>query len=61
MTAKIESLDQKDTATPGAGRWAFLALLAGNISLSIGALLVRLADTGPTASAISPRNAAGTG
>lgn len=36
---------------PAPGRWAFAALLAGNISLSIGAMLVRLADTGPTASA----------
>lgn len=51
MTAKIESLDAKDAAVPNAGRWAFLALLAGNIALSVGALLVRLADTGPTASA----------
>ncbi len=51
MTAKIESLDQDQSAATHAGRWAFLALLAGNISLSIGALLVRLADTGPTASA----------
>ena len=33
------------------GRWAFAALLAGNVALSIGAMLVRLADTGPTASA----------
>ncbi|KQZ66015.1 permease [Sphingopyxis sp. Root1497] len=38
-------------AATGAGRWAFAALLAGNIALSIGAMLVRLADTGPTASA----------
>lgn len=51
MTAKIESLAQKDGAVRRAGRWAFLALLAGNIALSLGALLVRLADTGPTASA----------
>lgn len=51
VTAKIESLDQDQSAATRAGRWAFLALLAGNISLSIGALLVRLADTGPTASA----------
>lgn len=51
MTAKIESLDEKGGAAPAVGRWAFLALLAGNISLSVGALLVRLADTGPTASA----------
>ena len=51
MTAKIDHLDETSRAAPLAGRWAFLALLAGNISLSIGAMLVRLADTGPTASA----------
>jgi drug/metabolite transporter (DMT)-like permease len=51
MTAKIVSLEEKDGGTPVVGRWAFVALLAGNIALSIGALLVRLADTGPTASA----------
>ncbi len=51
MTAKIDHLDETPRAVPLAGRWAFLALLAGNISLSIGAMLVRLADTGPTASA----------
>lgn len=51
MTAKIESVDDTGPLVRVAGRWAFLALLAGNISLSIGALLVRLADTGPTASA----------
>ncbi|KTE18639.1 permease [Sphingopyxis sp. H050] len=51
MTAKIESLDESKVTAPQAGRWAFLALLAGNVSLSIGAMLVRLADTGPTASA----------
>lgn len=33
------------------GRWAFAALLGGNIALSLGALFVRVADTGPTASA----------
>ena len=38
-------------AATRAGRWAFAALLAGNVALSIGAMLVRLADTGPTASA----------
>lgn len=32
------------------GRWAFAALLAGNVALSLGAMLVRLADTGPVAS-----------
>ncbi|MBN8844719.1 MAG: DMT family transporter [Sphingomonadales bacterium] len=51
MTAKIESVDEAATVGVRPGRWAFLALLAGNISLSIGAMLVRLADTGPTASA----------
>ncbi|WP_428631496.1 DMT family transporter [Sphingopyxis sp.] len=51
MTAKIESLDGKQGTAPVTGRWAFVALLAGNVSLSIGAMLVRLADTGPTASA----------
>lgn len=51
MTAKIESLDESKVTAPQAGRWAFVALLAGNVSLSIGAMLVRLADTGPTASA----------
>jgi len=42
-------------AAPGAGnadgRWAFAALIGGNIALSLGAMLVRMADTGPTASA----------
>lgn len=34
------------------GRWAFAALLAGNIALSLGAMFVRLADdVGPNASA----------
>src|SRR3990167_8993881 len=49
MTAKIESIDSESTAR--AGRWAFAALLGGNIALSLGAMLVRMADTGPTASA----------
>jgi len=35
----------------GANRWAFAALIGGNVALSLGAMLVRLADTGPTASA----------
>ncbi|HMO76544.1 MAG TPA: DMT family transporter [Sphingopyxis sp.] len=34
-----------------AGRWAFAALLGGNLALAFGALLVRYADTGPVASA----------
>lgn len=32
-------------------RWAFAALIAGNAALALGALLVRLADTGPVAAA----------
>lgn len=51
MTAKKEGIDDARAAPAGAGRWAFAALLAGNIALSLGATLVRLADTGPTASA----------
>ncbi len=41
----------EDSAANQPSRWAFAALLAGNMALSIGAMLVRLADTGPTASA----------
>ncbi|WP_422059453.1 DMT family transporter [Sphingopyxis sp.] len=51
MTVKTERIDEREAAGTEPGRWAFVALLAGNISLSIGAMLVRLADTGPTASA----------
>jgi drug/metabolite transporter (DMT)-like permease len=51
MTAKIERLDAETGKGVASTRWAFLALLGGNIALSIGAMLVRLADTGPTASA----------
>lgn len=51
MTAKIERLDAETRKGVASTRWAFLALLGGNIALSIGAMLVRLADTGPTASA----------
>ena len=50
MTAKKDGLaDGQDHAR--AGRWAFAALIGGNIALSLGPLLVRLADTGPVASA----------
>ncbi|HWT44001.1 MAG TPA: DMT family transporter, partial [Sphingopyxis sp.] len=49
MTAKMDNIDSESAA--GAGRWAFAALLGGNIALSLGAMLVRMADTGPTASA----------
>ncbi len=38
-----------DTALP-APRWAFLALVLGNLTIAFGPLLVRYADTGPVAS-----------
>lgn len=45
-------MDRIDEAAGNAsGRWAFAALIGGNVALSLGAMLVRLADTGPTASA----------
>lgn len=49
MTAKNDGTGGMEAAT-NRGRWAFAALLGGNIVLSLGALLVRLADTGPVAS-----------
>jgi drug/metabolite transporter (DMT)-like permease len=49
MTAKMDRIDEG--IGHGAGRWAFAALIGGNVALSLGAMLVRLADTGPTASA----------
>ncbi|WP_447765704.1 DMT family transporter [Sphingopyxis panaciterrae] len=51
MTAKNEDIDAAAGAGTVASRWAFAALLGGNIALSLGAMLVRLADTGPVASA----------
>lgn len=51
MTAKIEGIVGANDAPLRAGRWGFAALLFGNIALSLGAMLVRLADTGPVASA----------
>lgn len=47
----MDSIDETETAGTGASRWAFAALIGGNIALSLGAMLVRMADTGPTASA----------
>ncbi len=47
----MDSIDAAPDAGTAAGRWAFAALLGGNIALSLGAMLVRMADTGPTASA----------
>ena len=50
MTAKKDGL--AEMADPvRAGHWAFVALLGGNIALSLGPMLVRMADTGPVASA----------
>lgn len=51
MTAKKDGIDDLRAPAIGAGRLAFAALVAGNVALSLGAMLVRLADTGPTASA----------
>ncbi|MDZ3832127.1 MAG: DMT family transporter [Sphingopyxis sp.] len=42
---------ENGAAPPKGGRLAFAALLGGNIALSLGAMLVRLADTGPVATA----------
>ena len=50
----MDSIDSESAAGAGAGRWAFAALLGGNIALSLGAMLVRMAEAdgvGPTASA----------
>lgn len=49
MTAKIESLDDAAGTGVQTGRWAFAALLGGNLSLSLTAMVVRFADTGPMA------------
>ncbi|MEI4506234.1 DMT family transporter [Sphingopyxis sp. CCNWLW253] len=54
MTAKMDSIDAAPDAGNRVGRWAFAALLGGNIALSLGAMLVRMAEAdgvGPTASA----------
>ena len=37
-------------ASPTAGRFAFPALIAGNLILALGPWMVRLADVGPVAS-----------
>jgi len=49
MAAKSDASDGW-TGAGRQGRWAFAALLAGNMVLALGAPLVRLADTGPVAS-----------
>lgn len=51
---KTSLVAKENLLTPKAGfvhsqRWAFAALLTGNIALAFGALLVRYADTGPVA------------
>jgi drug/metabolite transporter (DMT)-like permease len=54
MTAKMDSIDAAPDAGNAAGRWAFAALIGGNVALSLGAMLVRMAEAdgvGPTASA----------
>jgi drug/metabolite transporter (DMT)-like permease len=50
MTAKNDGAGGMEAVTVYHGRWAFAALLGGNMVLALGALLVRLADTGPVAS-----------
>ena len=50
----MDSIDSESVAGAGAGRWAFAALLGGNVALSLGAMLVWMAEAdgvGPTASA----------
>ena len=47
----MDSIGAAPAGETGANRWAFAALIGGNVALSLGAMLVRLADTGPTASA----------
>lgn len=50
MSAKDEAIGSAQAAGAAAARWAFAALIGGNVALSLGALFVRMADTGPTAS-----------
>ncbi|GLI96967.1 DMT family transporter [Sphingobium sp. BS19] len=47
MTVSI--VPPTDSIAPATPRFAFLALLAGNVALAFGPLLVRFADTGPVA------------
>lgn len=49
MTAKIESVDESTGTGVRSSRWAFAALVGGNLSLSLTAMVVRFADTGPVA------------
>lgn len=45
----MDSIDAAPGAGGGAGRWAFAALVGGNLALSLTAMVVRFADTGPMA------------
>jgi len=49
MAAKSDAADGRIEAVQQS-RWAFAALLSGNMVLAVGAPLVRIADTGPVAS-----------
>ncbi|MDK2761143.1 MAG: DMT family transporter [Sphingopyxis sp.] len=50
MTAKIDRLDERTAPAAPPSRWGFAALVAGNLALSLTALVVRLADdVGPMA------------
>ena len=51
MTVKTDSIDTSAATPPRGGAFAFAGLLGGNICLSLGAMLVRLVDTGPVAAA----------
>lgn len=51
MTNKPDSLAAPPVAAT-ASRWAFAALVGGNLALSLTAMVVRFADTGPVAAAL---------
>jgi len=40
MTAKKDTIGEAQAGGASAGRWAFAALIAGNVALSLGAMLV---------------------
>ena len=51
MSNKGDRLDMPPVPAT-AGRWAFAALLGGNLALSLTAMVVRFADTGPVAAGL---------
>ena len=51
MSNKSDSVDSTPVAAT-VNRWAFAALLGGNLALSLTALVVRFADTGPVAAGL---------